>query len=91
MRGQHFFTLQSIYITCVFPSIKATPKVFLNLLHYQYWIPVATPLGYPVVALCHEDPAALDLQNQPFQVLRHVIDVVGVDWANSKHGSGPER
>jgi len=32
------------------------------LLHYQYWILSGTPLGYPVVALCCGDPAALHLQ-----------------------------
>jgi hypothetical protein len=32
------------------------------LLHHQYWNLTGTPLGYPVVTLCHGDPAALDLQ-----------------------------
>ena len=31
------------------------------LLHYQYLILIGTPLGYPVVVLCHGDSAALDL------------------------------
>ena len=39
------------------------------LLHYQYWILTGTPLGYPVVALCHGDPAALDLQGQSLYAL----------------------
>ena len=32
------------------------------LLHYQYRILTGTPLGYPVVGLCHEDPTTLVLK-----------------------------
>jgi hypothetical protein len=35
------------------------------------------PLGYPVVALCHRDPAALDLQDWLLHALQQCID--GVD------------
>ena len=35
-----------------------------------------TPLRYPVVALCHGGPAALDLQDQPLHVLQQFIDEV---------------
>ena len=37
---------------------------FWLLLHYQYWILLGIPLR--VVALCHGDPAALDLEDWPF-------------------------
>jgi hypothetical protein len=49
-----------------------------------------TPLRYPVVALCHRDPAALDLQDWPFHVFQQFIDGVdvGVDQLKST-GSGP--
>ena len=35
------------------------------LLSYQYQTITRTPLSYPVAALCHGDPAALDLQDWP--------------------------
>ena len=40
------------------------------LLHYLYWILRGTSLGYPVVALYHGDPAALDLQDWLSHVLQ---------------------
>ena len=42
--------------------------------HYQYWILTGTSLRYPVVALCHGDPAALDLQERPLHMLQQFID-----------------
>ena len=40
---------------------------------------MGTPLRYPVVALCHRDPAALVLHNWPFQMLQPITEVdVGV-------------
>jgi len=41
----------------------------LWLLLYQYWILTGTPLGYPFVALCHRDSAALVLEDQPLHML----------------------
>jgi hypothetical protein len=38
------------------------------LWHHQYWILMGTPPGYPVVALCHGDPAALDQYDWPFHI-----------------------
>jgi len=46
------------------------------LLYYQYWILTGIPLRYPVVGLCHGDPAALDLQDWPLSC--SAVDV-GVD------------
>ena len=37
-----------------------------------------TPLGYPVLAPCHGDPAALDLQACPLHMLQQFIDKVDV-------------
>ena len=48
------------------------------LLLCQYWILTGTPLGRPVVALYHGDPATLDLQDQPRHSLQHIINGVGV-------------
>ena len=50
------------------------------LLCYQYWILEGTPLGYPVVILCHGDLAVSILEDQPLHVLQQFIDkmVVGV-------------
>ena len=36
-----------------------------------------TPFGYPVVALCHGDPVALELQGQPYHMLQQLINEVG--------------
>ena len=37
-----------------------------------------TPLGYPIVALCHGDPAALGLPDWPIHLLQKIIDEVNV-------------
>lgn len=44
------------------------------LLHYQYWVLTESPLGYPVVVLCHGDPATLDLQDWLLHTLQQIID-----------------
>jgi hypothetical protein len=54
------------------------------LLHYQYWIFTGTPLGYPAVALCHGDPAAFVLQDQPLHVLEQFIHGVDVGVGQPK-------
>lgn len=48
------------------------------LLHSGYWTLTGNSLRYPVVALCHGCPAALDLQVQSFHILRKFIDEVVV-------------
>lgn len=48
------------------------------LLHSQYRVLTGTPLGYPVVALCHGEPAALDVQIWPLCLLLQIIDEVDV-------------
>lgn len=45
----------------------------LWLLHHQYWALTEPPLGYPVVALCNGDPAALDLQVRFIHMLQQFI------------------
>ena len=52
----------------------------LILLYSSYWAPTGTgtPLGYPIVALCHGDPVALDLQVQSLHTLQQFIDEVDV-------------
>jgi hypothetical protein len=47
------------------------------LWHHQYWVLTGTPPSYPVVALCHGDPAALEQQDWPFHVLQRSTDDVG--------------
>lgn len=49
------------------------------LLYYQYSILSRTPLGYPAVALCHGDPEASVMQDQP--LLQQFIDGVNVGIA----------
>ena len=51
---------------------------------YQYWIFTGTPLGYPAVALCHGDPAAFVLQDQPLHVLEQFIHGVDVGVGQPK-------
>ena len=57
-------------------TLTKTP-MFIAVSHWFGWRSLAsatlsvlllteTPLGYPVVALCHGDPTALDLQDGPF-------------------------
>lgn len=48
------------------------------LVHYKYWTLTGTLLRYPVVALCHGDPAALDLQDPPLHLPQQLIDGVDV-------------
>lgn len=59
---------QTKYCHCGSSSASVDPFVHTSLLglvlsHHQYWILSGTPLGYSVVALCHGDPPALDLQD----------------------------
>jgi len=64
--------------SCVIQSISLPKQLYLqmfiavrhwfglrlrDLIHNQYWIFTESPLRYPVAALCHGDPATLDLQN----------------------------
>lgn len=51
---------------------------FWLLSYHQYWILTGVPPSYPVAALCHGDPAALDLQDWPFHALQQIMG-----WANS--------
>lgn len=52
------------------------PKLLASATHHQYWILTRTPLLYSVVALCHGDPRALELQKKPFHTLQQFIDDV---------------
>lgn len=66
---------------CIFPSKCSLQRgiVWLRPLRSATLsIPVShwTLLGYPVVALCHEEPAALDQQDQSLHVIQQVIDEV---------------
>lgn len=49
------------------------------LLHHRYWILERTPLGYPVAALCHGNPADLDLQGLILLTSQQFIDGVDAD------------
>lgn len=75
----HIFTckcsLQYESLVCFKPLASVT----LSILG-----PRGESIGYPVVALCHRDPEALDLQGQPFYVLQQITDGVDMGWANSK-------
>lgn len=59
------------------------------MLHFWYCAFPRTPLVYPVVALCHRDPVALDLQVWPLHTLQRFIDDTDVRVASGP-GSGPE-
>ena len=45
----------------------------------KYWILTRTPLGSPVGALCHRDPAGLALKDLPCHVFQQFIDRVDVE------------
>lgn len=55
------------------------------LLYYIYWILTGTRLGYSVSAPCHGDPAALDLQNQPFHMPQQFIVGIELCWSGPTH------
>jgi hypothetical protein len=55
------------------------------LLLYQSWILTRTPLRHPVVALCHGDLAALDLQDRPLLAFLQFTDWVDV-WVGQLKG-----
>lgn len=66
-----------------FPVPSHSPSAFatcfqtpssLCLLHSQYWALSGTPLGHPIVALCHVHPEDLGLQDQPLHGLQQIID-----------------
>ena len=91
--GKHFI-MEAVVCHSVSHSISLCPHIFTCkcslqwviglvwglwlLLHYQSWILTKSPLGYPAVALCHEDPAALDLQDWSLHTLQQFIDRVDV-------------
>ena len=62
------------------PSVHASSLAKVQglwvLWPYQYWILTGTPLGHPVVALCHGDPVVLDQQDKPFRDPQQFIDNV---------------
>lgn len=43
-------------------------------------IDAGLPLRHPVVALCHGDPVALDLQGWSLHVLQQITEGVDVEW-----------
>lgn len=54
------------------------------LLHFKHWNCTRTPLGYPVVAVCHGAPAALCLQGQHLHMFYQFLHGADVGWANLK-------
>ena len=44
------------------------------LWQHQYWILTGTSPWYPVIALCHRDPATLDQQDRPLYVSQSFVD-----------------
>ena len=65
---------------CLLQWVIGLIQGFWLLLHNQYWIFMGTLLRYPVVALCHRDLPALDLQNKPFHTLQQFTGVGGRCW-----------
>jgi hypothetical protein len=52
----------------------ASATLYILELHWDS----GSPLGYPVVALCHEDPTGLDQQDRPLQAYQQIIGGMGV-------------
>ena len=70
--------LQELLPPSSYPALVPVWISFDELLCYQYWALPGTPLGYPIVILCHGDPVALDLQVRPLHLFQQFIDEVGV-------------
>lgn len=57
-----------------------------------YWNPTETPLGYLVVALCHDDPVVLDLGGQFHSSVQQFINRIEVRVGPvQSSGSEPEK
>jgi hypothetical protein len=69
----HFFTCK-----CSLQGVIGLVCGLWLLLHHQYWFLTRTPLRYSVVALCHGDLAALDLQGQTLHALQKFTDRIDV-------------
>jgi hypothetical protein len=66
---QHTLLPKQLYLQMIIEISHWSGSRSLVRLHYQYWILTETPFRYPMVVLCHGDPAALDLQDQPLHKL----------------------
>jgi hypothetical protein len=75
----HIFTCK-----CSLQGIIGLVQGLRLLLRCRHWILTGTPLGCLVIALCHGDPAALDLQDWLLYTLRQVVDEVDVGWDSSE-------
>lgn len=53
------------------------------------WALSGIPLIYPVISLCHGDPAVLDLQDQSLHMLQLIIDGIDVGGPTQSPGPGP--
>lgn len=60
------FVLITFTCKCSLFRIVGVVQGLWVLLHHQYLILIRNLLRYPVGALCHRDPASLDLQDWPF-------------------------
>ena len=65
----HFFACK-----CLLERVIVLVGGLWLLLHYQHWNLTETPFRYPVVALCHGDPAVLDQPNWPFHEAQPLAD-----------------
>ena len=81
-------------------SVPSGPYIFTVFTAMSHWsgskplasatlaIDTGTP-GYPVAALCREDPIDLDLQDQPLHILQQFTDGVDVRVGQFTAGTGP--
>ena len=71
------FCLNRFTCKCLLQFVLSLVPGLWLLLLYQYWnFTGALPLEYPVIALCHRDPAALDMQDWPLSYSPWFIDGV---------------
>lgn len=64
---------------CSLPWVTGLALCLWILLHYQYVVTARTPLGCAVVALCHGEPEALDLQDWTLHMDR-VDQLIALVW-----------
>lgn len=69
---------KQLYLQTFIPRAIGVVRGLWLLLHHQCWILPMASLRYLLVALCHGDPAALDLQDPPLHLPQQLIDGVDV-------------
>lgn len=68
-----------LYLQIFFAKIIGLIRGLWFLLQYRCWALTGTPIGYPVVALCHGNFAVLGLLDWLLHMLLQIIDEVDIE------------